>query len=98
MTTRHEVTCIIPDGPDSDRRIDSIGGPDAGGWTMLEDDAIRGLLNDAFTLWTKAAGVTAEVQIGSRDGRSYLTTDPDGVLENNLLHLPRCPATYKRVT
>lgn len=97
MATRHEVTCIIPDGPDHDRRIDSIGGPDGGGWVMPEDAAIKGLLNGAFTLWTRGGGQVAEVVARQRsNGRWYLQTLADGVLSNNLLYLPRCPATYKQ--
>lgn len=95
MATRHEVTCIIPDGPDHDRRIDSIGGPDGGGWTMKEDDAIRGLRNGAFTLWTRGGGKVAEVVPRERNGRWFLQTLADNVLSNNLLLLPRCPAAYK---
>lgn len=99
MATRHEVTCIIPDGPDNDRRIDSIGGIEAGGWTMLEDDAIRGLRNGSFTLWTKGGGKVAEVVPREKTpGRWHLQTLADGVLSNNLLHLPRCPLNYKRTT
>jgi hypothetical protein len=99
MATRHEVTCIIPDGPDHDRRIDSIGGTDGGGWTMLEDDAIKGLRNGAFTLWTRGGGKIAEVvPIERPNGRWHLQTLADGVLSNNLLYLPRCPGTYRRVS
>jgi hypothetical protein len=97
MATRHQVTCIVPDGPDHDRRIDSIGGPDGGGWTMLEDVAIRGLLQGNFTLWTAGGGIVAEVVARERNGRWFLQTLADGVLANNLLHLPRCPAAYQRV-
>ena len=100
MTTpRFEVTCIIPDGPDHDRRIDSIGGFGASGWTMLEDEAIRRLRNNELTLWTKGGGKVAEVIAWERSpGRWHLQTVADGIRANNLLYLPRCPASYQRVT
>lgn len=98
MATRHEVTCTIPDGADHDRRIDAIGGPDGGGWTMVQEDAINGLRNGAFTLWTKGGGKIAEVVARQRPtGRWHLQTVSDGVLGNNLLLLPRCPTTYTRL-
>ena len=96
MTTRHEVTCIIPHAQ-HEGRIHSIGGPDGGGWTMLEDSAISGLLNGAFTLYTATGGIVAEVKVHERDGRRFLQTVADGVPTNNLSRLPRCPATYKQV-
>lgn len=99
MATRHEVTCIIPDSSnDPDRRIDALGGPDGGGWKMLEDDVIRGLDNGAFTLFVRT-GVLNEVEVVVKKGvyRRYVTTEPDGYLSNNLLHLPYCPTTYRRV-
>lgn len=92
MATRHQVTCTTPDGSDSDQRIDAIGGPDGGGWKMPIDDAINGLDNGSFTLWTFAAGVSTEVRVHKRpNGRKYLKTDADGVEPNNLLALPNCP-------
>jgi len=101
MATRHEVTCIIPDSSsDPDRRIDALGGPDGGGWRMLEDDVIRGLDKGAFTLFVRTNDPrvpTAEVVVRQGSFRRYVTTEPDGYLSNNLLHLPVCPITYKLV-
>jgi Protein of unknown function (DUF3892) len=97
MTTRHEVTCIIPH-LQGEARIHSIGGPSSdGGWTMLEDTAIAGLRSGAYTFWTQGGGVTAEVVAKERNGRWFLQTLADGVLADNLLHLQRCPAAYKPV-
>ena len=97
MATRHEVSCIIPH-TNMDGRIHAIGGPDGGGWTMLEDPAIQGLRSGAFTLWTAGGGKIAEVVPRQEsNGRWYLKTLADGVLSNNLLHLPHCPETYKQV-
>ena len=65
---------------------------------MLEDPAIQGLLAGTFTLWTKGGGKVAEVVARQEpNGRWYLKTLADGVLANNLLHLPRCPTTYPQV-
>lgn len=100
MATRHEVTCIIPDSSaDPDRRIDALGGPDGDGWKMMEDDVIRGLDNGSFTLFTRIAGtmLTAEVVVRQGRYRRYVTTEPDGYLANNLLQLPYCPITYRKV-
>jgi hypothetical protein len=91
MTTRHEVTCIVPHLT-IEGRIHAIGGPDGGGWTMLEDPVIAGLRNGTFTLWTKGGGKIAEVVARERSGRWFLQTLADGVLANNLLHLQHCPA------
>lgn len=92
MATRHQVTCVTPDGSDADQRIDAIGGPDGGGWKLLIDAAIAGLENQSFTLWTMARGVATEVRVHKRpNGRKYLKTDADGIEPNNLLALPACP-------
>ena len=97
MANRYQVTCIIPHTV-TDGRIQSIGGVEGGGWTMLEDPAINNLKFGSFTLWTYARGKVAEVVARQEHtGRWYLRTLSDGVLENNLLHLPRCPATYSQV-
>lgn len=50
---RYEVACRNPDGPDYDRRIDTIGGPDFGGWQMKEDDAIRQIRTGQITLYVR---------------------------------------------
>ena len=96
MTTRHQVTCIIPHQTD-ERRIHAVGGPDDGGWMMLEADAIRGLLSSAFTLFTFEAGSYAEVQVMENGHLQWLQTVADGVPTNNLSRLPRCPITYRQV-
>ena len=97
MPTTHQVTCIIPDGSDPDRRIDSIGGTtgndkDGGPWTLPLDRAIAGIENGTWRFWTTDGdGNSVWVVVAKRaNGRKYLKTEADGVEPNNLLALPRC--------
>ena len=87
----YRVTCIIPDGLDLDRRIDSIGGTDAGGWTLKLDAAIVHIETGTHRFWTIANGESVWVIVAVRNGRKYLKTTADGLEPNNLLALPRCP-------
>jgi hypothetical protein len=62
MATRHQVTCIVPDGADADQRIDAIGGSsgakDTGGaWKLDIDPAIVGIENGT---WDSGRWQTAE--------------------------------------
>ena len=95
MAARHEITCIIPDGADTDRRIDAIGGAtgskDGGRWKLLLDEAIAGIESDKWSFWTKGGGTPVNVIIAQRNGRKYLKTENDGQEPNNLLSLPQCP-------
>jgi hypothetical protein len=92
MATRHQVTCITPDGSDADQRIDAIGGTDGNGWKLLIDAAITGIESGQWTFWTYADGRAADVIVAKRsNGRKYLKTTADGIEPNNLLKLPRCP-------
>lgn len=94
MAARHEVTCIIPDGNDADRRIDSIGGSKGsasdGPWRLKLDNAITGIENGTWAFWTKGGGEETNVVVAVRNGRKYLKTEADGVEPNNLLSLPTC--------
>lgn len=92
MATRYQVTCITPDGSDSDQRIDAIGGTSGGGWKLLIDDAIAKIDGGTHEFWTNVDGRSADVIVAKRsNGRKYLKTTADGVEPNNLLKLPRCP-------
>ena len=95
MATRHEITCIIPDGADKDRRIDMIGGAtgsDSGGpWQITLDEAIKGIEDGLWSFWTRGGGSPVNVIIRERNGKKYLKTENDGEEPNNLLSLPRCP-------
>lgn len=92
MTDTFQVTCIIPDGADRDRRIDSIGGSSGGGWTLLLDDAIAGIENGTWRFYTSVNGNSIWIVVATRNGRKYLKTEADGDEPNNLLSLPTCPA------
>lgn len=92
MATRHQVTCITPDGSDADQRIDAIGGTAGGGWKLLIDAAIAKIEDGTYQFWTYGGGKETNVIVAKRgNGRKYLKTEADGVEPNNLLALPRCP-------
>ncbi|MGK2741723.1 DUF3892 domain-containing protein [Tepidicaulis sp. LMO-SS28] len=96
MATEHRVTCIVPDGNDKDRRIDSIGGSsgaeNGGPWTLPLDRAIEGIENGTWDFYVLVNGSKVWVEVHSRNGRKYLKTEADGEEPNNLLSLPTCPA------
>jgi hypothetical protein len=92
----HQVTCIIPDGSDRDRRIDSIGGAKGaqntnGSWKLKLDDAIAGIESGKWRFWTHVQGKSVWVNVAKRNGKKYLKTEADGEEPNNLLSLPHCP-------
>lgn len=96
MAVRHQVTCIVPDGADADRRIDSIGGSSGakdgdGAWKLKLDEAIKGIENGTWEFWVNVNNRSVRVVVASRNGRKYLKTEADGAEPNNLLNLPRCP-------
>ena len=83
----YQITCVVPDGQDADRRIDSIGG---GGWRLTLDQAIEGIEAGRWSFIVNVGGYADTVIVASRNGRKYLKTRGDGVEPNNLLDLPRC--------
>ncbi len=96
MAASHQVTCIVPDGSDADRRIDSIGGSTGakdtdGAWKISLDDDIAGIENGKWAFYTMVNDQRADVIVASRNGRKYLKTTADGEEPNNLLSLPECP-------
>ena len=94
MPQDHQITCIIPDGADADRRIDSIGGAtgskSGGPWCIKLDVAIKGIEDGTWRFWTSVNGNSVWVIIATRNGKKYLKTEADGAEPNNLLSLPRC--------
>lgn len=92
---RHEITCIVPDGGDADRRIDKIGGATGGEngngpWRLTLDRAIKGIENGTWEFWTQGGGEPVNVVVRERNGKKYLKTENDGAEPNNLLSLPEC--------
>jgi hypothetical protein len=82
-----QITCIVPDGSDPDRRIDAVGGD---GWQKLEDDVIAEIENGVETYFVDVDDKEVQVTVQKLGDTKYLRTDPDETEENNLLHLPPC--------
>ncbi len=83
-----QVTCVIVDYQASPwGRIVQIGGPN---WTRTQEQAIAEIRADPNRYYVSANGSSVNVIIRQRDGRDYLTTNPDGKLPDNLRSLPRC--------
>lgn len=82
-----QITCIVPDGSDPDRRIDAVGGS---GWQKSEDTVI-GEIENGEKYFVDVGGKEVKVIVAKRGERKYLRTDPDETTENNLLSLPECP-------
>jgi hypothetical protein len=87
----YRVTCIVPDGADTDRRIDKLGG-EFHAQSQPIDTIIR-WIDQGHTFWTMAQGrsVNVVVKTHPQTHRRYLTTEGDSFPPNNLLALPRCP-------
>ena len=87
----YQVTCITPDGADTDWRIDSIGF----NGDVYEIDAVIQWLqaSNENKLWVTANGKSVWVGIRQHptSGRLYLSTEPDGYSLNNLANQTRCP-------
>lgn len=84
----YEVTCIVPDGNDPDRRIDAIGGYR---WNLKIDEAIQHIESGVNSFYTNQQGLFARVIVAVRsNGRKYLKTTADGQEPNNLLSLSHC--------
>ena len=90
---RLRVICIVPDGRDPDRRIDSIGVVIGGGgeWKLMPlDEAINCIKTDTLSFFVKTEDRSVDVEIACHEGTEYLRTHGDSWEENNLLKLPRC--------
>ena len=88
----YQITCIIPDGADDDRRIDRLGGNGPSGRWEDSIDNIIAFIGQGHDFWTQVAGRRVDVMRRTHptSGRLYLTTEGDGFPPNNLLSLPRC--------
>lgn len=84
------VTCHTPDNTDPDHRIQGVGG--GFGWYPV-DTVIR-MIRQGHTFYTSPPsgyGQQIIVDIHPRTHRPYITTLADGITQNNILSLPRCP-------
>lgn len=91
-----QVDCIQRDGPDSDYRIDRLGGPQPTGqgrWNEPIDKVIQYIQTGQHRFWTSVAGQSVWIVVRQhpRSGRLYLATENDGFPPNNLLSLRECP-------
>jgi len=84
-----QVTCINKRGDhyDPHERINHIGGA---GWRVSQEEAVEAVEADPFAYYISAADGIAYLTIGHHEGNPYLTTNPDGSTQNNLLALPEC--------
>jgi hypothetical protein len=83
-----QITCIVPDSSDPDRRIDAVGGA---GWQKSEDDVIEEIDGGRESYFVEVGGEKVDVVVAERGDTKYLRTDPDKTTANNLLSLPPCP-------
>lgn len=81
------ITCIVPDSSDPEARIEGVGGV---GWTLSED-MIIGEIEDGANYFVEIDYERVPAVVAERDGRKYLTSDPDKTTENKLLSLPPAP-------
>ena len=86
-----KVRCIRRDGEDLDRRIDGIGGD---GFYHVIENAIWNIQSNVHLYYTMVDGEVALLEVGKHPltGRLFLQTAGDDYPDNNLLHLPECPA------
>ncbi len=89
-----QVTCVNKiDRFDPTDRIRRIGGGTTtlGSWTRLQQDAIREIDNGINRFYVHDGRHSVWVIVRtSQFGNKYLTTEPDGESQNNLLSLPEC--------
>ncbi len=84
-----EVTCINKRGDhyDPHERINHIGGV---GWRHTQQQGIENVEASPRAYYVSAPGSSVWLTIGVHNGHTYLTTEPDGSTQNNLLALPEC--------
>lgn len=89
-----QITCINKqDRDDPFERIKRVGGGQTllGTWRKTQEEAIREIESgtNRFYVYDGRNSVWVIVRV-SRFGNKYLTTEPDGESQNNLLSLPEC--------
>lgn len=85
----YQITCINKqDRPNLWERIVNVGGA---GWKLSQPDAIAHIEARRHSFFVSRNGYRTDVVVReSRFGNKYLTTEPDGESQNNLLELPEC--------
>jgi len=86
----YQITCINKqDRPNPWERITHVGGRD---WKLTQQDTIAHIEAGRHSFFVSKNGHRVDVVVReSRFGNKYLTTEPDGESQNNLLALPECP-------
>jgi hypothetical protein len=83
----YDVTCSRKDGPDNDQRLEGLGGAD---WYHTIDEVVANI-GRGDTYWVNnGKRVQVVVLKHAKSKRSYVTTAPDGLRQNNLLFLREC--------
>jgi hypothetical protein len=83
----YDVTCSRKDGPDDDQRLEGLGGA---GWYHTIDEVIANIGRGEAYWVNNGKRVQVIVQQHPKSKRSYLTTEPDGLRQNNLMFLRNC--------
>lgn len=94
MAKRAEIKCINKDDRYNPyERITHVGNA-AEGWRLTLNDAIRNIQLEGWQFYVGGGSLldpSVDVVIRTSPyGNLYLTTDPDGRGQNNLLNLPEC--------
>jgi hypothetical protein len=83
----YDVTCTRKDGPDDDQRLEGLGGAD---WYHTIEEVIANI-DRGDSYWVNAGKRVQVVVLNhAKTKRRYLTTQPDGLRQNNLLFLRDC--------
>ncbi|MGD0117528.1 MAG: DUF3892 domain-containing protein [Candidatus Binatus sp.] len=98
-----KVFCVNkPDRNSRHEHITHLGGTDrltGASWKFTREQVIRRILRQIDTFYTTddKARKRADVEVVNEVGKAlYVRTRQDGVLSDNLLHLPECRATIVR--
>jgi hypothetical protein len=91
-----QVKCVNKlDRPNPHERIRNIGGVENNGrWKRSQTEAIADVERDPSSYFVTDTRTNQSVWVIvrlSQWGHKYLTTQPDGETQNNLLSLPECP-------
>ncbi len=92
--TELTVSCHTPDNFDHDRRIQGIGGVNGfTPWYHPIDNVIRNIESGFHSYYIGQGLLRVHIFVKTHhsSGRKYITTDPDGHMQNNILSLPYCP-------